>query len=240
MIVSSCSFFSKKEQDMNELATKFSEKLNSWNLNNVTTLRKSEQGLTVEILFKGVNKNAFFLDKESNNMILTMLGYSFYENIKSNDTVKFQLEFEGYPDMFNIALSQDKLLENYQYFISIPRFYEFVEHSFVNLGYLDVMRSTQLIKYLNENYSEIFNYNGSFWNLLYDYSRACEAPNDNLKSIFHFILFSSLTKDPDNPRDDDINQDAFKFYLSKCGFPDKLLQQSTFEIMDYLDKNYNK
>lgn len=239
-VISSCSFLSKKETNEKEMAVKFSKRLESWNLHNTTGIKQKEGVLFVEIFYKGQGENSFFLDKESNNMILAMLGYSFHKEFKAIDTIKYQLKFEGYSDVFNMTLSQDKLLENNNNFIATPIFHEFVEYSFLNLKYLDVLRSTQLIKYLNENYSEIFNYNGSFWNLLYDYSKACENPQDNLKSVFHFILFSSLTKDPDNPRDDDINQDAFKYYLSKCGFPDELLKQNTLEIMEYLDKNYNQ
>lgn len=238
-LASSCGF-SKKENKMatKELSFKIKEKLISWKLNTDVALKNEAGKIKIEIVFKGKSKNSFFLDKESNNMIIAMLDYTFYDELNNTNEINYKLGFEGYPDVLQMTITKEKLTENYVYFNNTPIFYDFVEFAFINMGYINVLRATQLIEYLNKNYSEIFNYNGSFWNLLYDYSKACKSPEKNLKGIYNFVWFAGSTSDPANPREDDINQDVFKYYLKSCNLKPELLSMDALELMKYLDAKY--
>lgn len=238
LIGHSCVYFAYNKEDV-ELGKNLSDKLNIWKLKNTTSVYESRQNIDVNITFKGDSLGAFFLDKESNTMVLTMLCYSFYNRFEAFDTVKFQLRFEGYPDVLFVNLSQKKLAENHQEFINTPYFYDFVEFSFIHLGYIDVLKSTQLIKHLNKIFPDIYDFEGGYWLLLYKYCIACKEPEENINEIFYFLWFASdaIYYVPAKDENSSIKW-HMEYFLTTFGFDAVLLDEKFIEIYEYLERKY--
>lgn len=239
LISYSCVFFIANKENV-EFGKTLSDKLNEWNLENTTSVHNSGQNIKVNISYKGDSLGAFFLDEESNTMVLTMLCYSFYNRFEAFDTVKFQLRFEGYPDVLFVDLSQKKLAENHQEFLSTPYFYDFVEYSFIHLGYMDVLKSTQLIKHMNKIFPDIFHFEGGYWLLLYKYCIACKQPEENINEIFYFLWFASeaIYYVPAKDENSSIKK-HMKHFLTTFSFDEALLDKNLVEISKYLEDMYD-
>lgn len=234
ILVTSC-LSNKKNKHIDILTSKLSDKLLSWKLKNDTVIMEYENRLDIRIFYNDTDTNPFFLDIESNNMVTAMLGYYFYEDLKIYEIINFQLEFEGYKDIVHISLDQKKLQSNYENFNETPIFYNFVEHSFIHLGYIGVLRATQSVKNLNKIVNEIFDFKGNFWDLLYSYSKECGKIEKNQNDTYHFIFLIGELNHMDEFMGYKYNQETLKYFLNSCGYDELLLNKNPLELMEYFD-----
>lgn len=230
------------------LEFRISEKLVEYNLfSDVRVFGSSEKGVTVEIHFKNKkhskagnnNKSLFFLDEKSNLQLIDLLAYSCNQLIIDNCTTSFELTFEGYTDRIIKRFSHKDVEKVMARFNKAKKFHPFAEYVFKEMGYIGVMESTQMIKYLNKNFNDMFNYQGDFWDLLYDYSVACENPNEDPKSIYLFISFAGSMRVDDDIYQNSIYRKHMKYFLNECGYEEKLLDYTAVELIDFIGNKYD-
>jgi hypothetical protein len=237
LILSSCDF----RVDLNkELEQDISSKLTGWKLNNEVKINEEQDVLEIEIEYKKGNVQdsvSFYLDAESNNMVLTMLSVSFLKEFSQYNEIQCSISFEGYPNKSEIKLTNQKISENRKIFEQVPIFYDFVEYAFINMKYVGVMQATQTIKFLRENSSE-FDYEGSFWDLLYGCAISC---GQNDKYIYHaksFIWFTGVCNNPEFIQEGDIFPEYLLYYFNECGYDESLLGMiKSDSIIKYLKEH---
>ncbi|MGS2739707.1 hypothetical protein [Sinomicrobium sp. M5D2P17] len=235
----SCQNTAKTDTDI--LANEMEKKLHSWKLINHISIQEKEKELRINIDFKKDEEKSlesYFIDQISNETVIAMLGYTFFNTLKSYDSVSYTLSFEG-GDMNDLKITGNKeiLKKNFDRINSSPKLYGFIEYAFKNIRSVDVARANVWLELLN-NKSEIFNFKGNFWSLLEDYALACENPKENIRTIYLFIGFTGLIRDPDNPKRDDINQENLLYYLESCGYSSGLTKLPLPDLMDALAKMY--
>lgn len=247
LVLTNCNSKTKKELDLTQRIT---EKLTTWNfMDSKILLSKKADNLTINILFSKMQDdklNSYYMDRESNFLIASMISYIFYDDLVEYNSVNYSLEFEDGAKTFLqkgnimlIALNRKKLKEIKIGFDVNKKFYAFVEYSFKNLSRLDVAKAMASIEFFTNNVNG-FDYDGTFWSLLKDYSSGCEAPSESLHSIFTFVSFVSLLKDPNNPSEDDINQEVLNHFIVNCGYSSDLLKMNLLDLLEYFDTKYDK
>lgn len=237
-LVISCNSSSKEITESKNIA----DKLKSWGLDSELFLDIKNNELAISILFKKDSSNSltsYFIDEESNKMVVAMLNETFYEEFRKYNLITYNLSFEEQKDLdeMKIIIDKEMLLQTHGQFIDSPKFYDFVEYAFKHVQSVDIIRSDAWIEYLSKE-SKLFEFTGSFWKLLHNYSMACGRPKEKLKDIYLFIAFVGLISDPGNPKKEDINQENFKYYIESCDFDIKLIHLTLPELIKTLDEKY--
>ncbi len=237
----------EEKQDLLKLSEDISIMLSNWNLsNNDIELSLKDNDLIIQIIFrknKEDDLNSYYLDEESNSILVSMITHNFFNQLKNYETVNYELIFFDKSDRvlidqgFSIGFTKARLNEVYSNIESNLKFLEFGKYIFKNITKVDIVRSQASIEIFNK-YVDGFNFNGSFWDLLYTFSLGCDNPKENLDGIYHFIAFVGLIKDPENPREDDIDQEKFKYFLQNCNYPIDLIDMGLTSLLTYLDERY--
>lgn len=214
----------------NTLERKIKDNLSSWKIKSEVVVETNENTLNVHIFVKGEDGD-FFMDVKSNEMIIKMLSYILFEDIRDYNDFNYIIKFNRYDEVIEINTDINGINENKKYFDTSGKMYEFVQYSLSNMKYIDVLIATQLIKKINESDNEIFTYQGDYWDLLYDYSKACESPGLNQKNIYHFVLFAGFASHPDQSF---LDRKLFVYYLNSCGLDTQLLDMNALDILKYI------
>jgi len=185
------------------------------------------------------NAISFFLDEKSNEQLIDLLVFSCNEHIIDNTSTTFELSFEGYTDKISRRFNKQDIENVIARFDKAKKFRSFSEYAFRQMGYIGVLESTEMIKHLGEKYSDLFNYKGDFWDLLYDYSVACENPKENPKSIYLFISFAGSMKVYDDRYGNSTYRDHMKYFLNECGYEEKLLDFTAVELIEFIGNKYS-
>lgn len=227
--------------DTEHFSSQVSNKLREWKLHNRVVVSVKDSIAIVDIHYEKNNSdtlNSFYLDKESNDMVITMLSHVFYDQLANFRGLLYELTFEDYPDRISVSFRKQELEKRHREFEEVPIFYDFVDHAFKKMRYMGVMEATQLMKYLEKN-TNVFDHQGSFWNLLHDYSKACQTPQNHLYSVYLFIWFTGVVNDPAMKNSERYGP-SLLYYLKSCGFGAELMSLSPGALMKRLNYDYGR
>lgn len=227
--------------DTQHFSSQVTNKLRDWKLNNQVTVNLNDSIALIAIHYTtdiSDTLSPYFLDRESNDLIVTMLSYFFYEEMKELKSIVYQLTFENHSDTILVSFSSRDLEMRYKEFEKYPIFYDFVEYAFKNMRYRGVLEATQLMRFLESN-TNVFDHKGSFWNLLHDYSKACQHPKDHIYSAYLFIWFTGVANDPDMKHSDNYRQ-SLLYFVKSCGFKEELVFLRPEELIKQLNSAYGK
>lgn len=227
-----------KSSDETYLEKKYNEKLSEWNFNTQVSIINKHETLYIDLFFEdsvdvfGVEAN--LVDLESNNLLVSMLNYTFYEYIKEYDIIIYNLRFENQDNMYDYTIefseSANRKDKDFEEFTQAPMFYSFVEYAYKEIKRADFVRSNVWIEYLSEFPDFDFSFSGSFWKLLHNYSLECSNQDVDKKYTYLFIVFVSTMVDPNNPTEEDIQQEKFLYYIENCGYEFEEINLTLSEI----------
>lgn len=231
ILVSSC-------KNVNNTEVKIQNKLDEWNFVSDVSISNNNKTLYIDLFFNesydyGVKSN--LLDLESNNLLVAMLNYTFYKDMIKYDVVSYNLRFENQKDMkdYTVDFNRSALDENIERFDKASLFYNFVEYAYKEIRRADFVRSNAWINYFSQ-YPQ-FDFFGSFWNLLYNYSLECTTSQSSTRFTYLFIAFVGSIQDPDNIKEDDIEQEKLLYYIESCGNDPNLINLNLYELMDAIN-----
>ncbi|WP_353780273.1 hypothetical protein [Winogradskyella sp. 3972H.M.0a.05] len=204
--------------------------------NHVNIEQKSNTSINIHFITKKSDSvNSFFLDEESNNIIIAILTHKFHNNFDSEKDLVFKLSFDGYREVLSNKLTKSERNFIYEKFQNNKLFHDFALYTVKDFKYLNNLKATEDIKYLNQNFNEIFEFNGTFWELLEEYSNSCDNKKNNLKSLYHFVFFVNIVNNGNDLGKGDIEQAHWLYYLNKCYLDENVLTMSLGEVINYID-----
>ncbi len=160
--------------------------------------------LTINIKYSG----KYYMDDEPNKIIVSLLIYYNYELLNKYDNVYFILKFEkNMENTFALMYNNDRLKSIYLKSKDSPIFIDFVEHYIKNTSQREVDICNFIIKKDNE-YSKLPDFNGSFWMLLYKYSKADKGDSILFKQFDSFYHGTGFEKFK-------IDQKKYKYFIDK-------------------------
>ncbi len=242
ILSTSCNQCAKKE--ITNFENEVAKELYGWGLHNEVVVSEVENTINITIHFlknDSNSLNSYFLDEESNNLVIAMLNQTFYEKLKNYKDIAYSLSFEDKKDMapMIVLINNTKLNVTRTQFENTPKFYDFVKYAFEHVQSVDIVRANAWLEYLRDK-PEVFDFKGSFWKLLYNFTVACDKPEEKINDIYLFIAFTGLIADPDNPKEDDINQENLKYFIKSCGFDTELIYLSLPDLKKVLIEKYVK
>jgi hypothetical protein len=136
-----------------------------------------------------------FLDEETHKLMLSLLVFKLYDKLEKYDNVNFIVndeKFEHEP----LRYSTDKGAMNmfFNNYNSNPLFVELLSFSLSNMTQDDLIRCNLIIEELYKLMPNEFNFNGSFWLLLENFSKSSETDSTGFKQ---FRMFSKVSKVPE-------------------------------------------
>ncbi len=222
-------------------SVEFEKQLANWKFNTSVSIYESQDSLlSIEIFFlkdSVKSLNSYFLDTESNKVLMAMISENFYEYLKDYSKINYLFHFDNQKDMenFQITLQKKDLVETHKQFQQNPLFYDFVEYSFKEVGSVDIVRAEAWLEYLSEE-SNLWDFSGSYWDLLYEYSKGCSNHSENLKAIYHFIAFVGVVDNPSNTNS--INSKKLNYFIEYCDLDSNLTKKSLPDLIKFLDKDF--
>ena len=136
-----------------------------------------------------------FLDEETHKLMLSLLTFKLYDKLEKYDNLNFIIndeKFEHEPLRYSIDNSaMNMFFNNYN---SNPLFVELLSFSLSSMTQDDLLRCNLIIKELNKLMPDEFNFNGSFWLFLENFSKSTETDSTGFKQ---FRMFSKVTKVPE-------------------------------------------
>jgi hypothetical protein len=226
-----------------ELENEINQTFDELNLITACEINTDTSDMYLNIFFEKNQRdtsNSFFLDEESNLVLVSLLNFEFYESFEGFDTVHYSLSFEGYLESDFMAYPKLERKKHFDEFTSYPKFLENTRYAIKNMRYMGVMQTRRMMVFLKEQVP-VFNYEGTFWKFLYDFSILCDDPSVNLWSAFQFIWFTGITNDEEFKNDADLFPEHLKFIVSNCGYPDSLVNEKFKDpaiLLDDLKKLY--
>jgi hypothetical protein len=223
--------------DVNQFSQSINEQLNGWNLKTKVESFINNDTLLVQIQYLGKGTEGyspFFLDDYSNELIVSVLVYERAEIIKQFDVTKLTLQFEDYADGATFFVKESNLIQ-YQKYFENELFYKNVNQCLSSLGYNEVVFIESTIKFINENL-ERFDYKGTFWELLNQYSNFCNQGKLADKPAAElFIIVNRMLNGLDDPKmSKEIGINLLPI-IETCGMSQEAFNYDSLQLVNYID-----
>jgi hypothetical protein len=214
LVVAGCNSGTKsKTLNANDVRTE----LNKLGLDSEVQMFTSNDDIKFNIDYKGIDLNSFFIDSESNNLIIALVCHRLYKSLDPKlRSISFSIRFQNYKEYYQIELNKEQLKKFNSSFENNPLFEKFVVYSLRNMKYLLVTESTQLIGLLQKRYSENFSHKGSFWKLLQGYSEGCKnkIKSQPYNDFIFFVQKMIKVKEIESEG----GFDTFDYFIERCKF----------------------
>lgn len=192
---------------------------------NITLLKK-----------KGSDSTSFFLDRESNQIMINLLTYVFYDELKNFDFIKYNVIGEGFDIGHDFTGNKRTVEFAYESYSNHNQLFSLYKYVFKNMSYLDVLRSTQLINHISKEFDEYY-FSGSFWDLFYGFVLSSNTHEQINEFAFHFIAFVAVAKAfALSNIDYKINIKSLEYIIADCGFNPTLVDLTYQELVEMFNK----
>lgn len=193
--------------DQSVIRNEVKQTLSNLNLNVEISVNEKNDYLSLSFTFFSPQ----YFDTESKKIILGYLISESYDVLKKYSQVIFIYRNEGFnTDVKEFIYSDDNIIKVYNKFNNNIIFKNFVSYTIKEMNQNEVLYGNLIIKQLPEFVPE-FNFFGSYWLLLYNYSQSCEK-NDKNKEL-NFLIFAKTAAIEGSG----ISKEHIKYFLNNCG-----------------------
>lgn len=226
--------------DKISLEKKITLELEEWGIrSNLQVQEKDSSRIDINITLlkkKGSDSNSFFLDRESNQIMINLLSFIFYDELKNFNFIKFNVIGEGFDVGYDFAGNKRTVEFAYESYSNHEQLFSLYKYVFKNMRYLDVLRSTQLINHISKEFEEYY-FNGSFWDLFYGFVISSTSHEQINEFAFHFISFVAVAKAfALSNIDYQINIKSLEYIIADCGFDPALVDLTYQELVEMFNK----
>jgi len=135
-----------------------------------------------------------FLDEETHKLMLSLLSFKLFDKLEKYDNVNYFITDEKFEhEPLRYSISKESLNMFFKNYNSNPLFVELSSYSLSNMTQDDLIRCNKIIKELYKLMPDEFNFNGSYWLLLENFSKSNDTDSTGLKQ---FRMFSKVTRVP--------------------------------------------
>jgi hypothetical protein len=144
------------------------------------------------LMFRIVYTNNYFITDETNQLILAHLMFKLDTLLLLYNHVKVRYRWDDLADDRTVVYSKKGILENQNKLKNNLCFYRMTRFLIQNISTNDVIGYNIMIKDLREKYlPNAFTYMGTFWLMIYDYSKHCREENSDLDNQMKLLLKAS-------------------------------------------------
>lgn len=179
----SCSCINKQKNKETEINEKIASTLLLYGRQVEAHSTIDEMKLSLELFFKSPS----FIDPETQKMILALLAYHMHDYYVDYDSIYVNYIDEGLLDTIHYQQGIKDVEISYNKFSNNKTFLTQVSYSLNNMSQDEILASSLIIKELNRIMPDVFNFTGSFWLLLYQYS--LNYLNENSIEVKNFTVF---------------------------------------------------
>lgn len=201
-----------------EITNEVNSVLSSWGFQTrVNVDQNSLDKIVININFLKIKNDtleSYFLDSRSNELITRLLLIEIYESIKTIDKVDVFMYFDGYPKEITMVSASRTQLKNAREDLN-DSFRYLAISAIKTFRYDGIIMLDALINRISEK-KILFKKKGSFWDLLYGYSLACQFPQDYLCESYSFIVFVLLVSDDENDLLTDVQKHTLINWQKEC------------------------
>jgi hypothetical protein len=168
--------------------------LDQWGLSSKVEVGIEKNEISIDILY--LNKEPFFTDVYSNELVVKTLVFKHKEELLRFETINISLAFDGFIDSADYNLDKDKL-KIIDTFFADADFYHNVDYSLTQFTPSNIRAINSLIKFIVEQ-SDMEVENRNYWELLNDFTSFCSLKDETkLKQAELFIVLLQMMKNVD-------------------------------------------